>query len=414
MDACRFMHRKLGNGDTIMFKHLFCTIMALCLMTCALHVLPALAADDGADPLQYAELMSLTEQILTLASSQEPIQAPSGVQDLTEDGYAFVYDFGTLYWSHPVVDDEAMLLSFTISGEVMACRDTFVGEPLSDLLHAYYCENDALSGDYDHAVLYLSDNLPQSAAWAWVSRDGQRVSSVQYSIHALQEDGQYSDIGLLYSIESGTVDVIRLYGLLNRLSLQDVQATLQLVSQSARSQSYSAVASSYDGLTLTPFSEDDLIFSGIDFLHMTPEDAVSRFGPAIEDASMEDSDGTFVRMMDFGACEIFFRYDTQHEQVHIASVTISQDGLEGPRAVRFGDSFSSVLCRFRFGEGEYEDGMERLYGSLESGEYGLAEYGDDASGILRYYTVTSDGVPVRMMAIFQQMELTELLILRDD
>ncbi|MBQ6527577.1 MAG: hypothetical protein IJI38_03535 [Clostridia bacterium] len=374
----------------------------------------ALAADDGADPLTYSELSTLTEIVLDYAHSQEPILVPENEADITDDGYAFQYTFGTLYMNHPTMDEDAQLLSFVLSGELTACHDTYVGEPVSSLLAAYYTENEQLAGDYNHAVLYLFDNLPESASWAWVSRDGQRITSVQYSVHTLLEDGTYSDSGLLYNIESDTVDRIRLYGASSRISLSDVQNTLHLVAQSAAVRSYAAVPSSYDGNALTPFSESDLVFSGIDFLRTTPEDAVRLLGPAIEDSSMEDSDGTHVRMMDFGSCEIFFRYDASREHVQISSVTIGTDGLEGPRSIRVGDSFSSVLCRFRFGEGEYENGREVLYGNPDSGDYGLSEYDDNASATLRYRVTAQDGSHVLMMGMFEQMQLTELLIIRED
>lgn len=394
-----------------MFKRLFSVLLTLCLLAWAI---PGMAADDGADPLQYTDLIRLIDVVMSYASTQDPIVVPKDEADITEDGYAFQYNFGTLYMNHPQMDADAALLSFVINSEITASHDTYIGQPVSDLLSSFYTENEQLSGDYEHAVLYVFDNLPDSASWAWVSRDGQHISNVQYSVHTRLEDGTYSDIGLLYNIESDTVDRIRLYGVSNSISLQNVQATLALVKESARANHYAAVVSSYDGLTLTPFGESDLTFSGIDFLRTTPDDAIRLLGEAIEDNSMKDSDDTYVRMMDFGVCEIFFRYDSDRKNPHIDSVTISSDAIEGPRSVRIGDAFSSVLCRFRFGEGEYADNRELLYGSEDGPSYGLSEYGDDASAVLRYYTTTSNGTKVLMMGIFEQMELKEMLILRDN
>lgn len=394
-----------------MCKRLFSILLSLCLLT---WTVPVLAADDGADPLLFSDLSSLIDVVLAYAKTQEPILTPKDETDITEDGYAFQYNFGTLYMNHPRMDADASLLSFVINSEITASHDTYIGQPVSDLLASFYSENDQLMGDYEHAVLYVFDNLPDSASWAWVSRDGQRISNVQYSVHTRLEDGSYSDIGLLYNIESGTVDRIRLYGATNSISLENVMATLDLVEESAHEDYYSAVPSSYDGLTLLPFDEHDLVFSGIDFLHTTPDEAIRLFGEPIEDNTMEDSDGTSVRMMDFGTCEIFFRYDASRTKVQIASVTISSDAIEGPRSVRIGDEFSSVLCRFRFGEGEYADNRELLYGREGSDSYGLSEYGEDASAVLRYVTTTRYGTKVLMMGIFEQMQLEELLILRDN
>ena len=405
------MENMIEMGTPFMLKRLFSVLLTLFLL---IQVLPVLAADDGADPLEYADLSSLINVVMNYAKTQEPIHVPENESDITEDGYAFQYTFGTLYMNHPTMDEDAALLSFVINSEITACHDTYIGQPVRDLLDSFYTENEQLSGDYEHAVLYVFDNLPEYATWAWVSRDGQRITSVQYSVHDQLEDGSYSDIGLMYNIESDTVDRIRLYGASTGISLEDVQATLALVERSARDRSYSAVETSYDGLTLTPFGESDLVFSGIDFLHTTPEQAEKLLGKPIEDTTMEDSDGTQMRRMDFGVCEIFFRYSADRRNVSIASVTISSDTFEGPRSLRLGDDFSSVLTRFRFGEGEFADNREVLYGDLSSGNYGLSEYGDDASAVLRYHTVAQDGTQVLLMGVFDEMKLSELLILRDN
>ena len=80
----------------------------------------ALAADDGADPLTYSELSTLTEIVLDYAHSQEPILVPENEADITDDGYAFQYTFGTLYMNHPTMDEDAQLLSFVLSGVLTA------------------------------------------------------------------------------------------------------------------------------------------------------------------------------------------------------------------------------------------------------------------------------------------------------
>ena len=173
-------------GIPFMCKRLISVLLTLGLL---LQILPAMAADDGADPLVYSELSSLIDVVLNYAKTQEPILVPENEADITEDGYAFQYTFGTLYMNHPQMDEDAALLSFVINSEITACHDTYIGEPVKDLLASFYSENEILSGDYEHAVLYVFDSLPEYAAWAWVSRDGQRITSVQYSVLDKLEDG---------------------------------------------------------------------------------------------------------------------------------------------------------------------------------------------------------------------------------
>lgn len=390
------------------------SLMLSCLML--LMVSYAAAQEEDSDvisPLSVEEIAAFTQQVLDLAKAQEPIVTPEGEADLTEDGYAFIYDFGTLYLNHPQMGEDAALLSFVITGEdVKGPRESMVGQTVQELLASFTSENPALSGDYNHAVLYLYDELPLEAVWAWVARDGQRVQSVQYSVFAAYPEGEYTDTGVLYTVQGGLVDAIRVYGLTERISEADVRDTLNLVRASLVSRTYESVPTSFDGLQLTAFDAADLRFSGFDFASATPEDAIARFGEAIEDNLMTDSDGSQVRLMDFGDCEIFFRTDKASGETYVSSLTVASDGLEGPRAIRVGDTFASVLSRFRFGEGEYTDGIELLYGSTESYEYGICEYGDNASATLRYFSVDEKGEPVELLILFENMELSEYLLLR--
>ena len=87
------------------------------------------------------------------------------------------------------------------------------------------------------------------------------------------------------------------------------------------------------------------------------------------------------------------------------------DGIEGPRAVRIGDTFPQVFNRFRNGEGEF-DGVSRetLYGDEATGEFGAAEYGMDASATLRYGLVLEDGRHVVLHMTFTDMVLSEVML----
>ena len=90
---------------------------------------------------------------------------------------------------------------------------------------------------------------------------------------------------------------------------------------------------------------------------------------------------------------------------------ITKDGLEGPRGVRCGDTFTSVYNRFRNGMGEYgDDGVEMLYGENGVGSYGKATYGDDASARLRYAFDLADGRNVVLQLDFTVMTLSEIIL----
>ena len=119
-------------------------------------------------------------------------------------------------------------------------------------------------------------------------------------------------------------------------------------------------------------------------------------------------------MMEFPGCEIIFVYDQNKQTPHVESLAIMQDGMEGPRGVRYGDSFASVLNRFRHGEGEYVDMQETLYGDTATATYGQAEYGADASATLRYAFQAAGGEKVALHMNFEFLELQEILLYIND
>ena len=82
--------------------------------------------------------------------------------------------------------------------------------------------------------------------------------------------------------------------------------------------------------------------------------------------------------------------------------------------MRYGDSFASVLNRFRHGEGEYVDLHEVLYGDPATDTYGLAEYGTDASATLRYAFQAASGQKVVLHMNFEFLELHEILLYIND
>ena len=116
-------------------------------------------------------------------------------------------------------------------------------------------------------------------------------------------------------------------------------------------------------------------------------------------------------MQTFPQAEFTWLYDQQKANGRIYMLCITADGLEGPRAVRCGDTFSSVYNRFRNGEGAYqEDGTEVLYGVEGEGSFGHASYGSDASATLRYGFTAKDGRKVVLHLNFSVMALTEIML----
>lgn len=397
-----------------MLKRLLCLLVAM-MMLCP--ALPALAEDGGESALDWEELLQWAESYKARAMAAQPMNDPTEAAAYSEDGYAFIYDFATLYMDRPEMTEESVLKNLVITtADEEGPRGTCIDMLSGDVLARYYNENESLEGDRGFATLYVSDTMPSGALWAWVQRDGQRIMTIQYAVHEQLSTGGdgYTDAGLVYTIQDNLVAAIRAYGLDSRVEEEDVQNNLNAVEDVMEKTDYAQAPVSYIGTDLTAFGEEDLSFAGISFLTVTPEEAEAVLGTCREDNWMEDDTGEYLRTMEFADCEITFVYDSNKANPRADMITIDMNGMEGPRYVRVGDTFSSVLTRFRYGEGTYEGLTEILYGQENQAPYGVAEYGEDASATLRYATRVSDGREVMMYMGFEMMSLKEILIYIND
>ena len=396
-----------------MQKRLFCLLCALVMAALCLPVL----AEDAGDALTLEELEAWVESYKERALAAEPMNDPKEAAALSEDGYAFIYDFATLYMDRPEMTEDSVVRNLVVTApEELGPRGTCIDMQPTEVLAAFYNENPSLAGDRGFAALYVSNMMPAGAQWAWVQRDGQRILTIQYAIQeqaATGGDG-YTDAGLIYTVQDDLVVAIRAYGLDSRIEARSVQENVDAVQQVAEESFYSQVPTSLVGTDLEAFNREDLHFEDVDFLTLTPEQAEAALGACQEDAWMEDDTGEFIRTMEFPACEITFIYDAQKQNPRVDMLSIDMDSMEGPRCVRLGDTVSSVLNRFRHGEGEF-DGVSReaLYGTEGTGSWGVAEYGTDASCTLRYGFPTEGDQQVVLHLYFRQMYLSEILLYID-
>lgn len=387
---------------------------SLLLMLLAAVLVPCMAAaeENEADTLLLQELTEWATRYQARAIASTPLNDPAN--SITDEGYEFIYDFATIYADTPVMSEDTAISAVVItSPEEEGPRGTCIDDTTAVILSAFYHENDGLRGTRDFAVLYSIDLLPDSLQWAQVQRNGQRVETIQYAVHDQMTTGGdgYTDAGVIYTMQDGTVSAIRVYGLNSRITQRQVYDVLTALRDVAIADSYAQVPFSYDGASLAKFGGEDLQFSGLDFASMTPEEAVGVLGNPIDDLWLEDSGNGHIRTMTFADCEITFLYNADKTNPRVYMLMLTTDGMEGPRAVRVGDTFPEVFNRFRNGEGEF-DGVSReeLYGSEASGEFGVAEYGSDASATLRYGLVLEDGSHVVLNLRFTTMVLDEIML----
>ena len=392
-----------------MLKRMLCLLFVLAL----LPVLPAMAEESNADILTLEELRQWVNDYKIRAMASQPLNDPTAEESLTEDGYQFIYGFATLYMDSPEMTADSEVQALVIfSDEEEGLRGVQVNAPAAEVLAAYYTENADLVGNSEQALLYAVDLMPEGAYVGTVHRNGQRIEVIDYSVYEQPPTGGdgYTDAGILYTMANGNVSTIRAYGLNLRIQAGNVAANVADARKLSAETSYSQVLTSLDGSELEMFNSEDMIFSGVNVPTMSPEDATAAFGEPLDDVWLNDDDG-FMRIMQFASCEVTFLYDSARQNGRVKNLTIDTDLLEGPRSVRVGDMVASVRNRFRSGEGEDSGDSEVLYGSEESGVFGTADYGMDASAVLRYGALSEDGVPVLLYLNFEELYLREIILM---
>ena len=387
----------------------------LCLLLCVLMLPVALAEESTAPVLGLAELESWAEGYIARAKASKALNDDD--RSFTPDGYEYIYDFATLYGDTPMMSADTVISAVVLtSEEEIGPRNVSVGNAMAVVIDAYYNENPNLLGTKEAAVLYTMDMLPEAARWAQVLRDGQRVQTIQYGVHEQHATGGegYSDAGVIYTMADNRVNAIRVYGLSSRIDLDTVNQAMYNVMVAALENHYAQVPFSYDGLSLEKFKAEDLVFSGMDFLALTPADAIALFGDPLSDTWVPDGDAGYMRVQNYTDFELIYLFNKARTEGKVYMLAIRGEGMEGPRAVRLGDDFSSIYNRFRNGEGDFqEDGSEMMYGVEGEGSWGKATYGYDASATALYSFPLEDGRRVTLQMFFDVMTCSQILLFVD-
>lgn len=395
-----------------MSKKLFLLFIVVLILALPLY---AFAGDADVGGLTSEELNDWAAQIVSYLKVTQPF-GPLKPAELTEDGYALAYGDATLYLNTPKLNEGSILNAVVITKYEVECpRGIGVSCTQQQLLEAFANENPTLLGSEDFAMLYLSDSLPEEALWGRVQREGQQIQSVQYAVHERVPDtvDQYTDSGLIYSIENGYVTAVRAYGLSAVISKEQLQQSIAELQIEQQEDSFFAYPQSIIGTDIDVFERDDLIFSGMDYVSLTPETAVSELGAYETETWLEDDNGDWLRILQWPSVEITFSYSHDKVFKRVDTLAISQRGFSGPRAVMVGDTLSSVIMRFRHSEGEF-DGQttEVLYGDGVTPPFGLAEYNGFTATL--HYTQQVSGVDgmenVTLYMIFVDTELTEIFV----
>ena len=388
-----------------MLKKILCLLAVLTLFA----VYPAAAEETSPLPVTTVELSALLESIQARILDEAPLNDPSEESAQSEDGTLFWYEIAQLYaeGSRMTAETPINVLVFKES-EIPVLRGTGIDTLLADLLAAFPLENKELAGTREEALLYLRDTADGGFAYGRILRDGQRISAAEYG-EMIPEGDQFRHTSITYTFLRGMVASIRVDGLTPSAGLTDISRAEELHTELAGLAShdeYCMIKTSQNGLDLTPFDENDLVFDGFSYTLLQP----LTLPGSPERELMDNEDGTWLMRCDGDGYTAVFLCDEQGKNAGILSFSILDDEMEGPRCIRLGDLFSDDFSRFRNGEGEMtEDLTELLYGAEDAVPRGTACY-DPENMSLSYVTETSSGLQVELLLKYENSVLTEIIL----
>lgn len=385
-------------------------LLLICLVSLAL--LPAAALADDAGVLSETELNEWIMQVLRDTASTEPLNAPVGEESLTEEGYAFLYSFATLYYNKPVLDENSILMGVAVTDEgYVTPRGLKLGSGEPAIIDAFGWQNPTLVGDGTFAAFYRLSELPRAAYWCWARHDAEwKLEAVQCAIHVQAGDDRYTDAGVSYTLENGVITAIRVYGLNSFVTEAEVRGNLRAVMGVEAAGSGDEMPAP-DAAPLPaiaqndaePFALSDLSFGGLDFAALTPDDASAVLGePASSTEALDDTGDVFVNTAWDGAELIWIR--SADGSIQPDSLRVTTAALIGPRGLAVGMSLEDVAALFK---SEGTQGM--LYGDRESAENGVVS---QSGGQLQLtYQTAADGQRAYLLqATFENDALEEWVV----
>lgn len=371
----------------------------IAMLLCLMMMLPAAFAEVDESPA-----LSLEEMETYLGTLLQQVK-DEGCQITEENGvYTAAATFGDVVLSNNVLSDETQALGVTLSPEQADLRGLKAGDSLDMIFQLYPNDNQSLTGTYYEATLSFRGSEPEICL-GYLLRDGQRVKEVTYAVYNWQADGIVK-CGVTYTMDQGYIQQVTLFTADTLMTAEEVETEISESAMLQEVNEYFAYPTSLTGTDLDPFCREDLAFAGMDFYSLTPDQAIQALGAAQVDEWTPDSDGTFIRLMQWNGVSAVFKYTKDKQFQSVYSFSVNDDVLEGPRGLRIGDYMDTVLYRFRHSEGTTSDLGILLYGDGENAPYGLITYGTDTNTMS--YTVSLDGQVCMLYLTFSNDALVQM------
>lgn len=385
----------------------------LSILITAVLALSCLMAFADAEPLTRNEMNAWREQLLKDSLEDGRYTA----EDAGAGQYTLAFDWYTLTADTQRLSSATRILGVTYDlvpeedavtpADIRGLRP---GDPVEKLLAAWPNENESLAGTREEAVLYQTGSLPGQASAGVLKRNGQRAESVVYSLYQMTTNG-VSLSKVTYTLTGGFIDTIEISFDGEMLTLADAQDELAAILDVQAATEFSAFLSNGESMEAEVFNLDDLSFSGIDFMTVTPDDLTALLGDEYAEEWAEDGDKR-IRVMEWHALTAVFTYDAQEQLIGIDNLSMNEDLLTGPRDLTVGDTLDVVLNRFRY-EVTDPDGIHTwLYGTADSGEYGVMDSPYPGQAEV-HYVLTAEGQRVEMILDVQEGALRTITLQKE-
>lgn len=376
-------------------------------LVCCLALAFALPALAQGTPLDKTETDVYAQEILKKALTDNAYQS-----EAQEAKYLLRFKDYTLLTDTDRLTANTIIFSVTFDdlSDVDDCpgdlRALKLNDSLEALLNTYPLENEALLGTRENAVLYLEGELPGQAAVGYLVRDGQRVTEIDHILYYMTNEGVMTR-STRYTLADGAIVKIEVNLRGEVLSLEDAAAELDAFKMLRQNTEYAAYMRDGEG-DAQLFNRDDLMFSGLDYLGLTPELAIDSLGDDYAEEWLEDGEN-FIHIMEWPSATVTFLCDKDKNVIQTDNYFTDEDALEGPRGIRVGDQQQNVLDSFFFGAGRSEGDITYLYGDEGEDDYATIEYVSSGEMTARYAFMQEDRSVV-MILTFEDARLKSILI----
>lgn len=378
-------------------KRLLSILLVLSLMA----ALPALASAP-LEPLSSQELTGWAQALVERAL-EEKAEVRQGDMGWEAYGRGF-----TLWLSSADLSLDSVLTGAAIGMDslhaqgLVGPRGLGVTASLSEVLAAFPNDNPMLSGTMNAALLYVSGALPDAVAIGQITRDGQAVTLAEYSVIEPSGEG-FARSGIQYSFQEGSVIAVRSFTGGELMSREAAQAAVDAAISLQEQTGYFA----YDTEKPGPFAREDLKMAGLDFIDMTPELAAQALGEVVHEERVQDSNGEELRLMQWDGIEIAFVYGRDGSFSRAERVSVTGEGIEGPRGLRVGSTLLGAMAYFQHDQA-LSDSSQTLYGDAQEQRPPYGTLISDGQSAQLYYALSQDDRVILLSAQFIDGRLVEM------